>query len=220
MSRWAPNARERLQSAAWELFSENGYDETTVAQIAERAGLNRATFFRHFADKREILFGGEDKLESLFVDAIRAAPPNADAAECLEAALVAAGAVMTSEQRGRIVQRRRAAETSVEVQERGLAKNATITEAITRALCDRGSEEPAARLGAQMVMLAFAAAAREWLEAGNSDDFPRHAITAFAVLRDAALRLGGDGSRSPSPTRPHTTRSDGGRPVELGADAP
>ena len=60
MSRWAPDARERLETAALDLFAENGYEETTVAQIADRAGLNRATFFRHFADKREVLFGGED----------------------------------------------------------------------------------------------------------------------------------------------------------------
>ncbi len=74
MGRWAPNARERLETAALDLFAENGYEETTVAQIADRAALNRATFFRHFADKREVLFGGEDVLAGLFADAIRAAP--------------------------------------------------------------------------------------------------------------------------------------------------
>ena len=62
VSRWAPDARERLETAALELFVENGYEETTVTQIADRAGLNRATYFRHFADKREVLFGGEDVL--------------------------------------------------------------------------------------------------------------------------------------------------------------
>jgi AcrR family transcriptional regulator len=71
VSRWAPNARERLESAALDLFVKNGYEETTVAQIADRAGLNRATFFRHFADKREVLFGGEDVLAGLFVNAKR-----------------------------------------------------------------------------------------------------------------------------------------------------
>ena len=66
VSRWAPNARERLETAALDLFVENGYEKTTVAQIADRAGLNRATFFRHFAEKREVLFGGEDVLAGLF----------------------------------------------------------------------------------------------------------------------------------------------------------
>src|ERR1700754_2329756 len=91
VSRWAPDARERLETAALELFAENGYDETTVAQIADRAGLNRATFFRHFADKREVLFGGEDLLAGLFADGVRSAPAEATPPECLRAALASAG---------------------------------------------------------------------------------------------------------------------------------
>src|ERR1700735_5470533 len=99
MSRWAPNARERLETAALDLFAENGFEETTVAQIADRAGLNRATVFRHSADKREVLFGGEDVLAGLFGDGIRAAPPGASLTECLQAALAAAGVAMTPELR-------------------------------------------------------------------------------------------------------------------------
>src|SRR6202453_4976247 len=95
VSRWAPDARERLETAALDLFTENGYEETTVAQIADRAGLNRATFFRHFADKREVLFGGEDVLAGLFAGGIRAAPPASTLAECLQVALVGAEAEMT-----------------------------------------------------------------------------------------------------------------------------
>src|SRR6202050_5792836 len=91
VSRWAPDARERLETAALDLVAENGYEETTVAQIAERAGMNRATFFRHFADKREVLFGGEDVLAGLFGDAIRAAPQGATLHACLRAALAAGG---------------------------------------------------------------------------------------------------------------------------------
>ena len=95
MSRWAPDARERLEAAALDLFAENGYEETTVAQIADRAGLNRATFFRHFADKREVLFGGEDMLAGLFADAIRAAAPEATIIERLQAAFAAAEVATT-----------------------------------------------------------------------------------------------------------------------------
>jgi AcrR family transcriptional regulator len=79
VSRWAPDARERLEAAALDLFVENGYEETTVAQIADRAGLNRATFFRYFTDKREVLFGGEDVLAGLLAEGIRAAFPGCDA---------------------------------------------------------------------------------------------------------------------------------------------
>ena len=75
MARWEPNARERLERASLALFTEHGFDATTVAEIADRAGLTKSTFFRHFADKREVLFGGQDMLVQLFGDAIRAAPP-------------------------------------------------------------------------------------------------------------------------------------------------
>ena len=69
MARWEPNARERLERAALALFTERGFDATTVAEIADRAGLTKSTFFRHFADKREVLFGGQDLLVQLFSDA-------------------------------------------------------------------------------------------------------------------------------------------------------
>ena len=126
MSRWAPDARERLETAALDLFVENGYEETTVAQIADRAGLNRATFFRHFADKREVLFGGEDVLAGLFADAIRAASPDATLTECLQAAFAAAGVAMTPQQRAKAAQRVLVVAANSEVQERGLLKHARI----------------------------------------------------------------------------------------------
>ena len=71
MSRWEPNARGRLEEAALELYTERGFDETTVAEIAERAGLTERTFFRHFADKREVLFAGSEQFVSQIVDAVR-----------------------------------------------------------------------------------------------------------------------------------------------------
>src|SRR5271156_3077735 len=118
MSRWAPDARERLETAALDLFVENGYEETTVAQIADRAGLNRATFFRHFADKREVLFGGEDVLTGLCADGIRTASPDAPVSQCLQAAFAAAGVVMTPQQRAKASQRVLVLAANAEVQER------------------------------------------------------------------------------------------------------
>jgi hypothetical protein len=58
MTRWEPNARGRLEQAALALYGERGFENTTVAEIAARAGLTERTFFRHFADKREVLFAG------------------------------------------------------------------------------------------------------------------------------------------------------------------
>src|SRR5262249_61129268 len=106
MSLWEPNARERLERAALALFAENGYDATTVAQIADRAGLTKSTFFRHFADKREVLFGGQEILTEAFTSAIGTAPPSATTTECLSAALDAVEVVFTPQRHEFALQRR------------------------------------------------------------------------------------------------------------------
>src|ERR1700722_19712006 len=192
MSRWAPNARERLETAALDLFAENGYEETTVAQIADRAGLNRATFFRHFADKREVLFGGEDVLAGLFAGAIRAAALDATLIECLQAAFAAAEVAMTRRQRAKAAQRVQVVAVNSELQERGLLKHARIAGSISAALRERGADELTARLGAGAGMLAFAIAVERWMKADNDEPFPRHAA---AALSDLQARLAGLDSR-------------------------
>jgi AcrR family transcriptional regulator len=193
VSRWAPDARERLETAALDLFAENGYEETTVAQIADRAGLNRATFFRHFADKREVLFGGEDVLAGLFGDAIRGAPPDATLTECLQAALAAAAGAMTPRQRARAARRVLVVAANTEVQERGLLKHARIAASVSAALRARGADELTARLGAEVGMLAFRIAVERWLQAGDEEPFALHAAAALSALqaRAAELETGG-----------------------------
>src|SRR5689334_47389 len=94
MARWAPGASDRLQQAAMELFAEDGFEATTVAGIAGRAGVTERTFFRHFADKREVLFAGEERLEAVFVGAIADAPADTTVDGLLVAALDAAGRTM------------------------------------------------------------------------------------------------------------------------------
>jgi AcrR family transcriptional regulator len=188
MSRWAPDARERLESAALQLFAEKGYEETTVAQIADRAGLNRATFFRHFADKREVLFGGEDRLAGLFADGIRSAPPGASLTELLRAALATAASVMTPEQRAKAVQRVRALAANVEVQERGLLKHARIATSISSALQERSVDQVAARLGAQAGLLAFSIATERWI-ASDDQPFAMHAEDALRAVQEHAGEL-------------------------------
>jgi AcrR family transcriptional regulator len=189
MSRWAPNARERLETAALDLFVENGYEETTVAQIADRAGLNRATFFRHFADKREVLFGGEDVLSGLFADAIRAASPDATLIECLQAALAAAEVVMTPHRRATAARRVLVVAANSELQERGLLKHARIANSITAALRERGADELTARLGAEVGMLAFSIALGQWMEANDDEPFPPFATVALSDLQARAAEL-------------------------------
>jgi AcrR family transcriptional regulator len=189
VSRWAPDARERLEAAALDLFVENGYEETTVAQIADRAGLNRATFFRHFADKREVLFGGEDLLAGLFADAISAAPPDATLTECLRAAFVAAGVAMTPQQRAKAAKRVLVVAAHSELQERGLLKHARMARSVSAALRMRGADELTARLGAEVGMLAFSIAVERWLKADNDEPFSRHATAALGDLQVRATSL-------------------------------
>lgn len=190
VSRWPPDARERLETAALDLFIEHGYEQTTVAQIADRAGLNRATFFRHFADKREVLFGGEDVLAGLFGDAIRDAPPEASPTECLRAAFAAAGTVMTPQQRAKAAQRGVVLAASSEVQERGLLKQARIAGSISSALRARGTDELTARLGAQLALLAFSIAVERWMQSDEEDTFALQAVAAMSELQARAADLG------------------------------
>jgi AcrR family transcriptional regulator len=189
VGRWAPNARERLEAAALDLFAENGYEETTVAQIADHAGLNRATFFRHFADKREVLFGGEDVLAGLFADAIRAASPDATLTECLQAAVEAAEVVMTPQRRAAAARRGLVVSANSELQERELLKHVRITKSITAALRERGADELTARLGAEVGMLAFTVAFARWMESGNDESFLPFAAAALSDLQVRAAEL-------------------------------
>src|SRR5260370_6222426 len=94
MGRWEPDARGGLAKAAMELYTEQGFEQTTVAEIAARAGLTERTFFRHFADKREVLFYGMDMLRDLLTRAVADAPTSATPMDAVGAALEAAGAML------------------------------------------------------------------------------------------------------------------------------
>src|SRR3954469_18045553 len=94
MVRWQPDSRGRLEQAAMALYSEQGFEKTTVAEIATEAGLTERTFFRHFADKREVLFSGAGQLQELFVNAVANVPDSAAPIDAITAALDAAGTVL------------------------------------------------------------------------------------------------------------------------------
>jgi AcrR family transcriptional regulator len=189
MARWAPDARERLESAALDLFVENGYEQTTVAQIADRAGLNRATFFRHFTDKREVILVGEDVLSDLFADAIRAASATATVTECLRAALAAASDAMTPQRRAAAIRRIQVVAANSELQERGQLKLARIATSIAEALRERRTEEMTARLAAEVGLLAFRVAFENWIKADDGEPFLPLAIQALNDLEERAANL-------------------------------
>jgi len=192
MSRWEPNARERLERAALALFAEHGYDATTVAGIADRAGLTKSTFFRHFADKREVLFGGQGVLADRFSDAIRSLPAEATTTDCLAAVLDAASPAFVPERHDLAAQRRAAIAANSDLQERELLKRARLTAAIAAALRDRGADETTARLAAEMGVLAFGTAYARWAELENRRPFPDIAHEVLAGLRACAAALGAD----------------------------
>ncbi len=171
MSRWEPNARGRLEQAAAELFAERGYDQTTVADIAERAGLTERTFFRHFTDKREVLFSGQEQFRDSFVSAVAAAPAGATPVEALAAGLYTAGELLQG--RAELVpQRQTIIDAHPELQERELIKMARLGEAAAAALRDRGVAEPAATLTADTGIAVFRIAFARWLAEGVTRPLP------------------------------------------------
>src|ERR1700710_2662274 len=87
MTRWEPGAAERLAGAALELYAGKGFEETTVAEIAQAAGLTERTFFRYFPDKREVLFAGSELLEQAFADGAATAAQDATPLEVVRAAV-------------------------------------------------------------------------------------------------------------------------------------
>ena len=172
MARWEPDARGRLAQAALALYGERGFENTTVAEIAARAGLTERTFFRHFADKREVLFGGGDALQELIVSAVAKAPDSPAPIEAAAAALAAAGSeFFVPERRDMSRQRQAVIDSNRELQERELAKFASLSAAIADALRQRGVEEPTARLTAEVAIAVFRTAFERWIEATDDRDF-------------------------------------------------
>ncbi|MEU1626071.1 helix-turn-helix domain-containing protein [Streptomyces sp. NPDC020096] len=192
MARWEPNARERLERAALALFAERGYDATTVPEIADRAGLTKSTFFRHYADKREVLFGGQDMLSQRFSDAIRAAAPSATIGACLAAALESAAPAFTPDRHDLALQRRAIVAANTELQERELLKRARLSSAIADALQARGADDATAHLAAEVGVLAFSTAFARWATPENRQPYTEIAFAALNDLRARAAALGAD----------------------------
>ncbi|KOV89024.1 TetR/AcrR family transcriptional regulator [Nocardia sp. NRRL S-836] len=188
MGRWEPDARDRLVRAALDLFSEQGYDNTAVAQIAERAGLTKSTFFRHFRDKREVLFGGQDELADVLVGGIAGASGDAGPLTAVEAALVAVGTWFTDEQRAHGPQRQAVVEGNLELRERSALKMAGFAVAMKDALERRGVPELAAAVAAELGVLAFERAYVTWLE--TAGDWAPIARRSVDEVRTAAATLG------------------------------
>jgi AcrR family transcriptional regulator len=192
MGRWEPGATQRLVVAAVDLFAEQGYDATTVAQIAERAGVTKSTFFRHFSDKRELLVAGQETLSRLLAEGIAEAPETASPLEAVAAGLERASGAMGPANRVLGPRIEAAVAASTELQERDALKSVGLAAAMTAALVARGVPDPTAHLAAELGVLAFKRGYAEWSRADRDDGegLAHHALAALGDLRAATASLG------------------------------
>jgi AcrR family transcriptional regulator len=189
MTRWEPDARGRLQRAALVLYSERGYDQTTVAEIAKQAGLTERTYFRHFADKREVLFYGAAVLQDHLVKALTEAPaalPAIDAVGvALETSLCELGLI-----RELAWQRQAIIAANPELRERELIKLAALAAAMADALRGRGVPDPAASLAAEAGVAVFKIAFQRWSEGADEAAGQTLPQVAGALLAELKKTVG------------------------------
>ncbi len=181
MTRWQPDSRGRLEQAAFDLYGEHGYEQTTVAEIAARAGVTERTFFRQFADKREVLFAGGLALQELIVRTVASAPASLSPLDAIAAGLdAAAGVIEGHSERSHL--RARIIAANAELQERELQKLASIAAALTDALRERGVADPAASLTAEVGVAVFRLGVERWNEHPGEQDLA-------AIMRDSIAAL-------------------------------
>jgi AcrR family transcriptional regulator len=170
MPRWESGARERLQQAALGLFEERGFDGVTVTEIAAAAGLTERTFFRHFTDKREVLFAGQEEFQRAFLARLVGATGD-DPMSTVRAALDGAAAFFPDERRAWARARQRVIDTHPALQERELLKLSSLAVALTRALTDRGIDPVPAALAAESAVTVFRTAFTAWTTDGEDRSF-------------------------------------------------
>ncbi|GGV72829.1 TetR family transcriptional regulator [Streptomyces longisporoflavus] len=192
MARWQPGATQRLVVAAVDLFTEQGYDATTVTQIAERAGVTKSTFFRHFSDKRELLVAGQETLSRLLAEGITEAPASASPLQAVAAGLERASSAMGPANRELGPRLKAAVAASTELQERDALKSVGLAAAMTAALIARGVPDSTAHLAGELGVLAFKRGYAQWSESDREDTegLAPHALAALEDLRAATASLG------------------------------
>lgn len=183
MGRWEPDAAGRFRAAAMELFGDVGFEQTTVADIAARAGLTARTFFRYFADKREVLFDGTGRLQQAMVNGLGNAPGNASAFEAVAAALDATAGYFADTHRPFARQRSLVIAANTGLNERELVKLATMAVGLAEGLRARGIPEPDASLAAETGIAVFRVAFGLWVRESEQRGFREIVHEALARLR-------------------------------------
>jgi AcrR family transcriptional regulator len=189
MPRWEPDGVGRLQAAAIELFAERGFERTTVAEITQRAGLTKRTFFNHFADKREVLFGPVAEIYRETVTREIAGCPDAlPPLEAIVRGLQAAGDTMFEARRAAVTSRREIIDANPELLERELRKRAALTDAIAGALRTRGVDPDTALLSAHLGVLVQQTAMQRWTQSAENRPLRAFFSDALLSLRAIAAR--------------------------------
>jgi len=190
MTRWAPDARERLERASVELFEQQGFAATTVPEITARAGLTTRTFFRHFADKREVLFAGEE-IPQFAASLIAATPPSASTSKLILSGLRVVAETRFEGRRPEVRRRREIIRSDESLRERDLHKRAALRQTIQTGLADRGVAPRTASLLAETTVTVLYVALDEWLDQHDDDQRSLTDIIAdtIASLRAAVADL-------------------------------
>jgi len=183
MGRWQPDSRGRLQEAALALYSEQGFDQTTAAEIADRAGLTERTFFRQFSDKREVLFGGSELLKERIVQGVAEAPEADGPLDAVSRGLEAAAAMLGESRRDLARQRQMVIAANPELRERELSKLADYATAVAATLRLRGTGDPQATFAAEAGMTVLRVAVAQWAEGGEDRDLTSVMRESMAGLR-------------------------------------
>lgn len=183
MPRWEPDGLERLQTAAFELFAEQGFEHTTVAEIAQRAGLTQRTFFNHFADKREVLFGLSSEFQKEIIREIAACADPSPPLDAVVHVLLVVSDAMFDQRRLEVARRHQIIDANPELQERELSKRAALTDAIAVALRARGLDPESALLTASAAMLVQQTAIRRWTQLAENPPLGELLLDALHSLR-------------------------------------
>ena len=198
MTRWEPDSQGRLAQAALALYSERGFEQTTVAEIAKRAGLTERTFFRHFADKREVLFAAEGELPALVARLVSEAPLALTPLALIERGLQTVAVTRFEGNLDYLRTRRAVIQADEGLRERELRKTSVLADAIRQALVDRGTDELAATLTAQLTVTVLGVSVDRWLDQDGEPPLTKLIQDTLGALR---LVTGYDDHRTPSLAR-------------------
>ena len=187
MGRWLPDAHGRLARAALELYSERGFEQTTALEIAERAGVTERTFFRYFADKREVLFQGSQELQRIILEAIAQTPADVRPVDVVVSALNTVGGLVFD--RAHSIRRAAIIAANPALQERELLKFSTLTASVAGALRERGVAEPSATLAAETGVTVFKIGFERWITGTPSEDWAECIRDTVRELRDVTPSL-------------------------------